>query len=196
MAHHWYSILLGHLGRHEEAAAENRRAFELDPFSPTINLFRAVGFLWQREYDRAIEDLRKSRELFPAYTSIPGTLSFAYARKGMFKEAIAARRDTLSLTGDDPAEDAGLAYIHALADRQREAREILARLNLESATNRISVADVYAALGDADEAFRWLERAYAEREWGVSALKVDPVDPLRSDPRYQDLLRRMNFPEN
>ena len=196
MAHHWYSMLLGALGRHEEAAAENRRAFELDPFSPTINLHRASGFLLQREYDRAIEDLRKSRELFPAYTSIPGTLSSAYALKGKFKEALAARSDTASLTGDDPAEDEGLAYIHALAGREREAREILARLNLESVADRVSVAVVYAALGDADEAFRWLERAYAEREWGVSELKVHPVfDSLRSDPRFTDLLRRLNFPE-
>ena len=195
-AHHWYTVMLVQLGRLEEAEVENRKAFELDPFSPTINQFRAVIFYFRGQHEAAIEDFRRTQELFPNYTSAPELLAAVYATSGRFEEAIAAGQRSSELAQRDPPTDPHLAYIYASAGREREARVILARVELDGTQALSKVAAAYAALGEKDKAFVWLERAVSAFEWDSLFLKVEPkFDPLRDDPRFQDLLRRMNLAE-
>ncbi|MCH8946780.1 MAG: tetratricopeptide repeat protein, partial [Acidobacteria bacterium] len=193
-AHHWYSILLYQTGRLDEAEAENRKAFELDPFSPTINLFRGVFFYYRRQYEAAIEDLRRTQELFPDYVSAPEVLAQVYAASRRFDEAIAAGQKASELAQRDSATNPFLAYLYASAGREREARDILVRVERDGTEALSKVVATYAALGDKDKAFEWLDRAVAAFEWNTLFLKVDhQFDPLRDDPRFQSLLRRMNF---
>ena len=116
----------------------------------------------------------------------------------MYEEAIAEYRKEL---GDGPRYPPVVGHLgnaYARAGRVREARECLRELKQRSKVDTVGtygVAFIHAALGEKDEAFEWLEKAYEERDQGMLYLKVDPtLDPLRSDPRFQDLLRRMNFP--
>ena len=195
-AHHWYSVMLMQLGQFDEAETENRKAFELDPFSPTINLYRGLMFYYRRQHEAAIEDLRRTQELFPDYFAAPLYLALAYAASGRFDEAIAAEQKYLELAQRDPAMDPPLAYIYASAGREREARDILARVERDGTESLSRVAATYVALGDKEKAFVWLERAVAAFEWDTVFLKVNPeFDPLRADPRFQTLLRRMNLLE-
>ena len=194
-AHHWYSAMLIQTVRLDEAETENRKAFELDPFSPTINLFRGVIFYFGGQYEAAIEDLRRTQELFPDYVSVPEILAQVYAASGRFDEAIAAGQRASELAQRDFATNPFLAYLYASAGREREARDILARVERDGTEVLSKVATTYAALGDKDKAFEWLDRAVAAFEWNTLFLKVDhQFDPLRDDPRFQSLLRRMNFP--
>jgi tetratricopeptide (TPR) repeat protein len=123
---------------------------------------------------------------------------WVYREKGMYEEAIAEFREGLK---QGPRETAGLGHLgntYARAGRVREARECLRQLKQRSDVETVgnySIAIIHAGLGEKDQAFEWLEKAYEVRDLGVTFLKVDPtLDPLRSDPRFQDLLRRMNFP--
>ena len=195
-AHHWYSILLYQTGRLDEAETENRKAFELDPFSPTINVFRGMFFYYRRQYEAAIEELCRTQELFPDYVAAPEILAQVYAASGRFDKAIAAEQKASELAQRDSATNPFLAYLYASAGREREARDILARVERDGTEVLSKVATTYAALGDKDKAFEWLDRAVAAFEWNTLFLKVDhQFDSLRSDPRFQSLLRRLNFPE-
>jgi tetratricopeptide (TPR) repeat protein len=197
-AHHWYAGLLLIMGRHAEAIAEIRKARELDPLSIRINA--NVGWLlyFAREYDQALEELRKPLELDPNDIMSHFYLGLVYSQKGMHEEAIAASRMAHDLS---PGRGQGpylLAYVYAVAGKRGEALKILAELKNPSRRSYlppVPVAAVYVGLGDKEEALSWLGKAYAERAAELDFLKVDPrFDPLRSDPRFQDLLRRMNFP--
>jgi len=123
---------------------------------------------------------------------------WVYREKGMYEEAIAEFREGLK---QYPRETAGLGHLgnaYARAGRVREARECIRQLKQRSDVETVEtygIAIIHAGLGEKDQAFEWLEKAYEERDLGICFLKVSPdVDPLRSDPRFQDLLRRMNFP--
>ena len=123
---------------------------------------------------------------------------WVYREKGMYEEAIAEFRELLKQNPRAAAALAHLGNAYARAGRVREARECLRQLKQRSDVEPVetySLAMIHAGLGEKDQAFEWLEKAYEERDQGLLFLKVGPdLDPLRSDPRYQDLLRRMNFP--
>ena len=195
--HHWYSIQLVQIGRLEEAAAENLKAYELDPFSPTINLFRGLIQAYQGQHEEAIKTLLRMQDLFPDYSAIYDGLDRASAALGKFDEALAARRKYLEMEQLDPDVDGRMAVNHALAGKKREARQILKRIEAQGSNDGVAVAEAYSVLGEDKAAFRWLEKAYAGREWGISFIKfADFPESFRKDPRFQSLLRRMNFPEN
>ena len=189
--HAQYAMYLNLFGRQDEALAEMKRAKQVDPLTPTWtawlgDLHWAVG-----EYDEAIEELQKSLELDPDFPWAFRMLGFAYARKGMYEEAIAAHQKAVAA---NPGWKWALAHTYALADRREEARQIAAEIEAENnPRNARSLAKIYTALGEKDEAFRWLETAYEYRlsPW----LMIPPFEPLRDDPRLQDLLRRMNLPQ-
>ncbi|HUU14275.1 MAG TPA: tetratricopeptide repeat protein [Terriglobia bacterium] len=198
-AHHLYALFLSGMGRHPEAIAEIKKARELDPLSIRINA--NVGWLlyFAREYDQALEQLRKALELDPNDIASHYYLGLVYSQKGMHEEAIAASRMAQDLSaGKDLTSDLILAYVYAVAGRRGEALKILAALKNPSRRSYlppVPVAGVYVGLGDKEEALTWLGKAYAERAADLDMLKVDPrFNPLRSDPRFQDLLRRMNLP--
>jgi TolB-like protein/tetratricopeptide (TPR) repeat protein len=197
-AYHWLSHLKMVQGRREESLRASLRALELDPLSTTIGAHLAWHYLMARQYDEAIQACRKTLEIQPESTETLDFLGRAYAAKGMHREAIAKFRKVADLTRGNPTYMALLAWEYAQAGRRREALTVLEdvkRLPRQHYLPGFNLAAAYAALGEKDEAFRWLETAYGDRSALIVNLRQDfRFDPLRSDPRFQDLLRRMNLP--
>ena len=195
-----YSAYLAQTGQFDEALAEIKRARELDPLSPFFEGAMAQLFYLARRYDRAIEEYRNALELDPNRLELHSGLGWAYLRKGMLQEAVAEfkKQDALrTATSGRSGRSAGLGYAYALAGRKKEAQDILAQLKERPKrypAQAYGVAIVYMGLGDKYQAFAWLERAYEARTAQLRWLKVDPsFDPLHSDPRFQDLLRRVGL---
>ncbi len=195
-AHHWYGMLLASLGRSDEAIAELHRAKELDPLSRIIQANNARISLYARQYDRALEEARKTIEQFPDYFNGPLMLGRAHEAKGMLEQAIREYREAVNL-GGGPLALSALGGAYALSGRRVEAQTTLEELK-SLATRRYVppyyIATIYQDLGEKDRAFEWLEKAYADGSWDLVFLKVNPVwDPVRSDPRLADLLRRLKL---
>jgi TolB-like protein len=196
-AHQWYAEYLSGMGRHEEALAEIRRAKEINPTSLIINAVEAWVLYHARDCDRSIEQSLKVVEMDPNFAEVYEYLKRCYDRKGMYREAIAARQTRRKLAGYDAEETAALREAAAATDAGVYWRKRLEQ-ELEEAKQEPSVdfdvAEIYAQLGEKDRAFACLERAYRERSYMLMYLKVAPeLDPLRSDPRYADLLRRVGL---
>ncbi len=198
-AHHLYAHYLASMGRHDEAIAEIKRAQELEPLSLTMNRDVGVFYYFARRYDQAIEQLRGVIKTDPNYFAAHHYLGRAYAQKGMYVEGIAELEKAITLSGGYIKPKASLANVYGMAGQRGEALKILNELTELSKQEYVSsfeMAKIYAGIGESDRAFESLEKAIVERSSSTSYLKVDPLlDPLRSDPRFQDLLRRMNFPE-
>ncbi len=198
-AHHWYALYLTIMGHHSEAIAEDRKAESLDPLSLIISADLAMEALGPAGmYDQEMEQCRKTLEMDPSFPLAHACLCDSYKNKRMYKEAVAEMQKAIDLSGGSVVWVSALAHTYALAGRRDEATKILNELKARSKREFVSpilFAYIYAGLGDKDQAFAWLEKAYEERSDVVGGLKVGrQLDPLRSDPRFQDLLRRMNFP--
>lgn len=200
-AHQWYGGYLSAIGRFREADAEKKQALDLEPLSLIVNFEVGLALYSSRNYDQAIDQFQKTLELDANFPPPHTFLAAAYEQKGMFEEAITAFQRAMSVT-QSPAKAlamAGLGHVYAVSGRKTEARKILAelqRLSEHSYVQATDVALVYAGLGDKDKAFAWLNKAYEEHSFALSNLKVEPrFDPLRSDPRFTDLLRRMGLPQ-
>jgi serine/threonine protein kinase/tetratricopeptide (TPR) repeat protein len=191
MAHDGYSYYLAWLGRFDEAIAEAKRAFELQPLS-RIGL--AAAYAFARRYDDSIREAQRELELFPANPAAHLWLGGGYLFKGRNAEAISECQKLRELEpGVSTAWVSATAY--AFAGRKSEAHKELKEYLNAPYVDPWMVAGIYAGLGEKDKAIEWLERAYKDRSPNITLLKVDPwFDSLRSDPRFQDLLRRMNFP--
>jgi serine/threonine-protein kinase len=199
IAHQWYGSYFEETGRHNEAIAEERRALELDPLSLTINFELGLAFYYARDYDRAIEQFQKTLELDPNFPPLHQFFPAAYEQKGMYGEAIAGFQKAIPLKGGSEwsFSMAGLSHVYAVSGKKSEARLVLDELKQLSGREYVpaySIALVYAGLGEKDQAFAWLEKAYAEHSFNMAWLKVEPRwDSLRSDPRFADLLRRVGL---
>ncbi|HXP81842.1 MAG TPA: protein kinase [Verrucomicrobiae bacterium] len=198
-AHFWHSLALASMGRSEEAIAEQKRALELDPLSLIINRVLGVDFYYARRYDQAIEQEKLTLEMDPNFAFVHMQLGEAYLQKSMYREGIAEFEKELVVSPRHPYALSGLGYAYAVAGRGAEAQKVLDQLNAISEQKyvpAISKVGVYVGLGDKEKAFEWVGKAYEDRSIGSSftMMKLDPVyDPLRSDPRFADLLRRMNL---
>jgi serine/threonine protein kinase/Tfp pilus assembly protein PilF len=194
-AHMVYGYHLYRLGRFQEGIAEEKRGLELDPLSLLDNRVLGQAFLAARQYDLAIEQFRKTLELDPNFAGGHQLLGEAYLRKSMYKEGLAEIEKELAIFPNSTPALSQLGYGYALEGRRAEAQKVLDQLNERSKQRYVSPANraiIYVALGEKDKAFEWLEKGYEERS--VVAIKVSQVyDPLRSDPRFTDLLRRMNL---
>jgi len=197
-AHLWYDLALVSTGRVEEAMAQSKRALELDPVSTISNWNAGFIFYLARRYDQAIDQERKTLELDPNFLPAHGLLGEIYGQKSMYTEAVTEFKKGLAASPGDGYALGGLGYAYAKAGRKAEAEKLLNQLNELSKQKYVpalSRTEIYAGLGEKQEAIEWLEKAFVERSarLGVS-IKNDPIfDPLRSDPRFQDLLRRMNL---
>jgi tetratricopeptide (TPR) repeat protein len=199
-AHHWYATRLAALGRMDEARAESKRAEELDPLSLIIRGNIAWMHIFARRPDDALEQLRPTLEMDPNFASTHWFMALAYLQKGMYPEAVdAAKRNVELMRGYNPGSEATLAYAYALAGNKAEARRLLEALKQTARQRYVPpdwIAIAYAGLDDRDQAFAWLEKAYQEHSTLLPFLKVYSLfDRLRDDPRFQDLVRRMKFPE-
>jgi serine/threonine-protein kinase len=192
---HWYSHYLMAMGNTQEALAVAKRSVEIDPLSPTMNCSLGENYLHARQYDQAIVWIRKALVLDPDLVPAYFFLGRAYLYKGMYEEAIA----TVQNHKEKMMRRTLLGYAYAKAGRRAEAMEIIEQmlaLPKKWFNSEYRIAVIYAALDEKDQAFYWLEKALETRYIWLMFLKVEPeLDPLRDDPRFKDLLRRMNFPE-
>jgi len=196
-AHKMYSVFLSSLGRLDEAIAEIGTAQALDPRALSPSVTAGWTFNYARQYDRAIEQCRKSLELDPQSVAAHDCLGDAYLGKGAYEQAIAECRVVAGGSSDDPLRLVGLGTAYALAGRRAEAEEVLAKLQAASKGHYVPpylFSIIHAALGNKNQAFSWLEKAYDEHDAYLTRLKVDDaMDPLRSDPRFSELLHRMRL---
>jgi len=195
-AYQQYGITLAVMGHFEAAIAQSKRALELDPLSLPINATMGAVLYFVRQYDQAIEQSRKTLELDPNFPLARWVLGLAYVQKSQYEEGIAElEKLQVSSPGFLLNSLLALGYAHALAGNRAEAENLLNQLNELSKQKYVpawSIAAVHACLGDKDKAFEWLEKASDDRH--TYHLKLFPAfDLLRSDPRFADLLRRMNL---
>jgi TolB-like protein/DNA-binding winged helix-turn-helix (wHTH) protein/Tfp pilus assembly protein PilF len=196
-AHHWNAMNLGLLGRPKEALVEMRKAESLDPLSLIINADLAEFFLLTHSYDESVKQGRKIIEMDSAFAIGHKQLGDAYLLKQMDKEAVAELQEAVRLSRGSPICIADLARAYVASGKMNEAMKLLSDLKKSSNTsftNTPQIAMIYASMGDNDQAMRWLERAYEER-FNPSILLRSGFDPLRSDPRFKELMRRIGLPE-
>ena len=185
--------------RFDEAIAEVKRALELEPLSIPMGANLAGIYIYARKNDLALEQAKKVFALEPNHVTAMIWLVRAYCANGRYAEAIS--QFELKMAADPSTQDLTqiLGYAYAKAGRKSDALEIIKQLdelNKKQHVERYNVAVIYAALGEKDKAFAELEKAFTTRDWGIARLSVDPfLDPLRDDPRFKDLLRRMKLPE-
>jgi tetratricopeptide (TPR) repeat protein len=194
-AHREYGIALRDTGRLEEAIAEHKRAVELDPLSLIINRALGLALYYARQYDQAIAEERKPLELDPNFIPALDTLGMAYVQKSRYKEGMAEFERLLAISPGNALGLSDRGYAYAVAGRKAEAHQELDQLTEHSKEHYVSAmlrARIYAGLGEKDKGIEWLEKGYEDRS--ITSIKVNPeVDSLRSDPRFQNLLRRMNL---
>ncbi len=194
-AHRNYSWYLFLVGQRDEAVAEMKRAIEVDPLTPLYSSDLGWQYYWSaRRYEEVLDPVQKSLELDPNHNQGLYLLGLIYSLKGMYTEAIAAHQ---KLSAVHPNWKWGLGHTYALAGRRDEALEVAAELESQPQVwYTWGLAEIYAALGEKDKAFRWLEEAYQQRHSFIPWLRDNPLyAPLRSDPRFQDIVRRMKLPE-
>ncbi|OFV85448.1 MAG: hypothetical protein A3D93_02870 [Acidobacteria bacterium RIFCSPHIGHO2_12_FULL_67_30] len=196
-AHHWYSHLLLSMGRFDESLTESQRFVELDPLSPAPHLHLGLHYLIARQYDECIRQELKTLQMDPNYILAHSQLGQAYLFKGMYAEALRELEKARELSGGDKTNTARLAHAYGVAGRKDEARKLLQELLSTPGHGQEipgGVAIVYLGLGENEKALEWLLKAYEKQPYWSADLKVDPLfDPLRSDPRFQALLRRLNL---
>jgi tetratricopeptide (TPR) repeat protein len=195
--HQYYALFLIAMQRFDEALDELNRAQEADPLLLVSSEFIARCYYYQRKYDQAIEQFQRCLQLglsFPTHND----LGEAYEQKGMYKEAIKEYITALSITGDTELA-AALEKAYADSGRQAAMERWAEGLKEKARSKYVApyrIALVYARAGDKDQTIEWLEKAYQERSNTIPFLRVQPIfDSVRSDPRFIDLVRRMQFPQ-
>jgi TolB-like protein/Tfp pilus assembly protein PilF len=198
-AHQWFGIYWIVLGKPDEALAENKRALELDPLSLIINTDRGRILYYARRNDEAIKQLQETLKLDADFGAAHYLLGWCHAEKGMYDEAVAEIRKARDLGFRGDGGLGRIAHAYARAGKRTAAQKILEELQQRSKETYVSpytLAVVYGALGEKELALSMLQKAVDERGVGNSFIKVDPAfDPLRSDPRFAELLQRAGFPQ-
>ena len=189
-AHHWYAWLLMNSGRNEEAIKAMLLARDLDPLAPRINADVGWIIYYARDYPRAVEELKKSIEMFPEHAGNYFRIARVYLQMAKYKDAI----ESIIRFAEQPNFTPTLAYAYAISGKKEKAQEILGDIlkNLEHQYfSLVQIAEVYVALGDKKQAFFWLDKTLSESESTISMLKILPeLDPLRSEPRFTELLKK------
>jgi TolB-like protein/DNA-binding winged helix-turn-helix (wHTH) protein len=196
-AHHWYGDYLSIQSRHDEALAEASRALELDPLNLMISTWVALRYYQARDYSRAIEQGRNSVELDSNFAAAHLLLGEGYVQAGLHSEGVSELKEAANLSGGSPLYKAQVAVALAAAGRRSEALGIAHELETISKKRYVSpygLAQIYAALKSDEDTFKWLQAAYRDRAVWMEYLAVDPIfDRYRSDPRFQELLRRIDL---
>jgi TolB-like protein/tetratricopeptide (TPR) repeat protein len=197
-AHLWYSHYSLLRNRMQQAHEENSRTLELDPVSPLFNTVRAEIYYYARQYDEAVAQGRQIIEQYPSYWLAYIWLGSAYREKKMYKEALQQFSEGRKFSGDHPAMIALYGHALAISGETAGTRKALADLQQLAQSRYVSslyFAAIYIGLGEKTKALDWLDRAYNERNDRLVYLNVEPMaDPLRSEPRFQALLKRLHLP--
>jgi serine/threonine protein kinase/Tfp pilus assembly protein PilF len=197
-ANHWYAEYLMTMGRHVEAIAGMKNSQELDPLSLIISVAIGWAFYMARRYDDAIEQLRRTVELDPNYPVTHWILGLLLRKMGHYELAIAEGEKGVKLSGGSSLMSAALAQTFATAGRRKKAIQILddlTKLTKQKYVAPYFFAGIHVGLGEDDRAMEYLEKSYEEHSHWLIYLHIDPsMDGLRSNPRFQDLLRRVGPP--
>ncbi len=195
-AHHWYAWHLALLSQYDEAIAEMKKAESVDPLSLIINADLAELLVLAHSYDESMRQSRKTIEMDPNFAMAHNQLGQAYLQQHMYDPAIVELQKAVQLSGGSATCMANLARAYALSGRRSEAVKLLNDLKKSSTpgySHASEIAAIYVSLGDKDEAMNWLEKGYAER-FNPGVLIRPGFDPLRSDPRFQNLAHRVGLP--
>ena len=197
IAHENYAIFLVRMGRFDEAVREMKRAQELDPASLGVNTMMGIALSLARRDDEAIPWFRRVLDMDPNFLRAHFGLGQSLIHKKRYDEAISELQKAVELSGGGAAQLGALGYAYAVANRRAEALEIVEKLKARSKEHYVPpamVAVVFSGLGENDQAMAWLEKAIEEHDPWLTGLKVDPMfDPLRSDPRFLDLVHRVGL---
>jgi len=194
-AHHWYAWHLSLVGQNEEAIVEMKKAENLDPLSIIINADLAELLVLAHDYDESIRQSRKTIEMDPNFALAHNHLGQAYLQKQMPDEAITELQKAVQLSAGSPTCIANLARVYAASGKKSEAVKLLSDLKKRSNasySHASEIAVIYAALDDKTQAMSWLEKGYEER-FNPGVLLRQGFDPLRSDPRFQELVRHIDL---
>jgi tetratricopeptide (TPR) repeat protein len=193
-----YALHLADLGRMSEAIVAARRGQELDPLSLNVSAHLGLIRRLARQYDHAIDEDRKTIELQPLYPRGHIGLGEDYIYKGRYKDSLAELQAAATLDGGVAYTTAVLGYVYAISGRRAEAQKTLDALKERAARLYVpphSIALIYTALGDKDQAFAWLEKAFEARDDGTGySLRYPLWDSLRSDSRFTEFLQRWRLP--
>ncbi len=198
-AHHTYALYLAALRRYDEASAEMQRTLELDPLAPLANSNLGSIYWSSHDFDRAIQQLKRALEIDPNFSDAHVDLGLVYESVGRYDQALVEFEKYRTLSGNPLVYKAYVAHLYAVQGRRADALKLLEELKAGHKPGEMlsyNIASVYVGLGDKDHAFQWLQNSYAERATELLDLNDDPeMEPLRSDPRFQDLLRRVGVPQ-
>ena len=187
------------MGRQDDAIIEAEQAKAIDPLSLAVNVNLGWQYLQADRLEQAKQVFESTAELNPNFWSAHWALGHYYRRKGMDDEAIVAFRRAVDARGGHTLPLKALGYTYAISGKSKEARKVLDRLEAlsrESYVSPFNMATIFVGLGENDEAFAWLDRAYDERSRSLVWLNVaKEYDGLRTDPRFKSLLRRIGLPE-
>jgi serine/threonine-protein kinase len=195
-AHHWYGDYLANMGHPEEGLRETKRAQELDPLSLIINTTLGWQLYLAHRTDQAIEQLRRVLDIDAKFTPARRMLEEVYAQSGKQKEAVEEREKVVSLSGSPElaasiAEDFSKSGYKGV---QQSWLDGLTEISKHGYVSSYSIAEGYMRLGQKDKAFEWLEKAYQDHDSGLVSIAVEPMfDPVRSEPRFRDIVRRMKL---
>lgn len=196
-AHHWYGDNLSIRARHAEALGEARKALELDPLNLMIGTWLGLRFYLAGQYDKAIEQTRATTDLDPTFAAAHLVLGESDMRDGQEQQGLSELETSVRLSGGSPVYAAQLGMANAFAGKKADALRIIAQLKRMSKERYVSpygLAQIYAALDNKDQTFKWLDAAYDDRSVWMSYLAVDPVfNRCRSDQRFQKLLHRVGL---
>jgi len=198
VAHQWYAFDLVALGKPGEAVAEMKRALASDPLSPIISTDLAEMLYFDRKYDEALQQARATADLHPDFSMAHRMLERIYNQKHLFAQAIAEGRRAVALNQDDAWMLLELALTYELAGKIPEMKACLRKATLLSRSGALPDGDIviqiYSNLGEKDLAFSAMERAFRRHEGGFILLNAEPgYDSLRSDPRFQQFVRRVGL---
>jgi TolB-like protein/tetratricopeptide (TPR) repeat protein len=197
LVHHWYAEHLINIGQAERAITELERARELDPLSLPINGTLGRAYRDARRYQESFDQCRKTLDLDPDFALGHWCLGVSNVALKRYAEAVTEMKRANAL-GTTPIYAYSLGYAHAMAGNRSDARAVIEELKRSSGKSYVPayfIASIYGALAERDQAFAWLRRAYDQRDPQIAYLLCDPfIDPLRSDPRFNALVREVGFP--
>ena len=197
-AHHDYGWYLAMIGKEMDSVAEMKTAEQLDPVNPDISVDVCLPYLFARQYDQVSVQARKVLEMYPNFYIAHMVLGTALFLKGEHSAGVEEVQKAKTL--EPTPHLLGLSgFVYGRTGRKDEARKLLDELKAQSKTRYVApywIGMVYVGLDEKDEAFAWFEKAYKERSWWLMFLKMDPLtDSLRSDPRFNDLILRIGYPQ-